>query len=63
MSKFVILQGIAEGNRFFTDFVEGHDYTRLEDGTVAYRIIGYAETIAEAQTKLYGRPFTTKAGT
>ena len=55
--KFILLQGIAEGNRFFTSYVEGQDHTKLEDGTVAYHIIGHAETVAEAQTKLYGYCF------
>jgi hypothetical protein len=29
----------------------------LEDGTVAYRILGYATSITEAQIKLYGLTF------
>jgi hypothetical protein len=55
-SKFVILRGIKEGNRFFTE--NTGDVTKLNDGTVAYTILGYADTSEEAQIALYGRSFT-----
>ena len=55
--KFILLQGIAEWNRFFTTCIEGQDHTKLEDGTVAYCVLGHAETVAEAQIKLYGRSY------
>ncbi len=43
-------------NRFFTTWKDdGHDYTKLADGTVAYEIIGYADTVENAQRILYGR--------
>jgi hypothetical protein len=58
--KFVILRGRAEGNRFYTTYVEGLDSTKLADGTVAYDIMSYADTAAEAQAKLgYGTHQTT----
>ena len=53
--KFVILEGIEEGNRFFSTHTPGEDETRLADGTLAYRILGYADTIAEAQLRLHGQ--------
>ena len=56
--KYIILEGLAERNRFFSGNSSFDDPTKLLDGTVAYRIIGYADTIAEAQIKLYGRSFT-----
>lgn len=57
-TKFVILQGIAERNRFFSTHCPEQDQTKLEDGTVAYRILGYAETVEQAQIFLYGRSYT-----
>lgn len=51
MNKFVILEGIKEGNRFYTQ-TDGNDPTKLADGTTAYRAIDYAETDEEAQAKL-----------
>lgn len=52
MHKFVILEGIKEGNRFFTMYDPTRDYRYLKDGTVAYNIVGYADTIQEAQLKI-----------
>jgi hypothetical protein len=57
-SKYVILEGIDAGNRFFTANTQGKDQTRLADGTVAYTVLGYANTIREAQIFLYGVSFT-----
>lgn len=54
--KYVILEGLAEGNRFFTDVREDADQTKLQDGTIAYKVLAYAETIEAAQIFLYGRP-------
>jgi hypothetical protein len=53
--KFVVLQGLAERNRFFTSHVPGTDPTKLDDGTLAYRILGYAHSVEEAQVMLYGK--------
>ncbi len=52
--KFVILKGLREGNRFFSTNSE-EDPRYLVDGTLAYKILGYADTVEEAQIKLYGR--------
>lgn len=52
-AKFVLLQGIKEYNRFFTPNT-GEDPTKGENGEVWYRIIGYADSVEEAQNKLYG---------
>ena len=58
--KFVLLGGVLAGvnfgNRFFTPNIGG-DPTRLADGRVAYEVLGYADTVAEAQMKLYGRVY------
>jgi len=53
--KFVILQGLEEGNRFFTENVEGQDPTKGGNGETWYRVVGYADSVEEAQTILYGR--------
>ena len=42
---------------FFTTYTEGEDPTKLADGTVAYEIIDFADTVSEAQIKLYGRTY------
>jgi len=60
--KYVLLQGITESNfglRFFT----GNSYpdpTKGKNEETWYKVIGYAETMAEAQTKLYGKSYTTR---
>lgn len=54
-TKFVILQGVEEGNRFFTSWKnDGENYTLLADA-VAYRILAYTETVEAAQIFLYGK--------
>lgn len=58
--KFILLEGLEEGNRFIT--VNNPDKSddqkcRLVDGTLAYKIIGYANSVKDAQIKLYGRTF------
>lgn len=56
----IILQNQdAPYGRFFTTLSDepGDDQTRLNDGTVAYTVLGYAATTAEAQMALYGRVF------
>ena len=51
-SKFVLLQGEA-GNKFFC--LNGDDDpTKSADGATIYKIVGYADTVEEAQIKLYG---------
>lgn len=55
MPKYVVLEGIQEGNKFYTGYTEGRDHTKLNDGTVAYKVLGFADTDAEAQKILgYG---------
>ena len=57
-AKYAIFQGIDEGNRFFSTNCPDTDQTRLDSGEVAYIILGYANTIAEAQQYLYGKVST-----
>lgn len=43
---------------FITTNVPGQDQTKLWDDTVAYEILGYADSVGEAQVKLFGRSYT-----
>lgn len=54
--RFVILEGIEHHNRFFTMY-SGGDPTKSDTGGTWYKILGYADTVSEAQIKLYGRDF------
>lgn len=54
MPKYVCLEGIQEQNRFYTMHDENRDERKLHDGTIAYKILGYAETDEEARVILYG---------
>jgi hypothetical protein len=61
--EFIILQGIEAGNSFFT--MNTPTETEIEkctvhDGTIAYRILGYADTVYDAQMFLYGDSEYTK---
>jgi hypothetical protein len=59
--QFVILRGILEENyfdKFFSGYTPGNDPTKLIDGRTAYRVLGYADTVAEAQMFLDGRTYT-----
>jgi len=61
--EFIILQGIEAGNSFF--IMNTPTETELEkctvhDGTIAYRVLGYADTIYDAQMFLYGNSEYTK---
>jgi hypothetical protein len=47
-AKFVSLEGIDIGNRFWTGNNPDEDPTKLYDGTVAYRVLGYANTPEDA---------------
>jgi hypothetical protein len=49
--KFVILEGIKEGNRFYTTNTS-KDPTRGNTGEVWYKILGYVDTPEEAVEKL-----------
>ena len=56
--KFVLLEGFAVRNRFFTinDPNEPFEEKRkLKNGDVVYSVLGFADTVKEAQIKLYGR--------
>ena len=53
--KFVILIGFQLFNSFFCVNSKNEDPRFSADGKLWYRIIGYAETVEEAQKKLYGR--------
>ena len=46
--SLVALEGIEHGNKFFTSN-DDRDPTKLHDGTIAYKILGYADTVEEAQ--------------
>lgn len=54
MKQYVCLEGIEYGNRFFTMNDETRDASKLSDGTVVYKILGYADTCEEAQKIIYG---------
>ena len=53
--EFVLLKGIEQGNRFFTSNHIRPE--RIWNGKTAYEIIGFADTIEEAQQKLYNRTY------
>lgn len=70
-SPFVILQSLEicdvcliphPVSTFITTNDPKTDPTILANGTVAYKVLGYANSIAEAQTKLYGRSYTKENG-
>jgi|GEM_PF-4219230 hypothetical protein len=51
--QYVVLEGLKEGNRFYT--TAGAEETedsiiRLNDGTVTYKILGFADTDEEARS-------------
>jgi hypothetical protein len=46
-AEFVCLEGIKQGNRFYSTNSR-KNVTKLSNGTVAYRVIGYANTSEEA---------------
>lgn len=54
--KFVILRGIKHGNTCFCLNSET-DPRYSATGELWYDIIGYADTVEEAQIKIYGRAF------
>lgn len=62
-----IYQGVLPENsndRFFSSLVYGQtedQMVRMFDGTVAYKILGYAKDVDEAQIALYGRTFPRMA--
>jgi hypothetical protein len=50
--QFVILRNIESGERFFSNNTMGWDPRMLHDGTIAYAIVGYADSVEEAQRRL-----------
>lgn len=57
--KFVILQGLERGNRFFTSNCD-KDPRITADGKISYKILGFADTVEEAQTLLYGEDWVKR---
>ncbi len=55
--KYVILEAIGIGSRFFSPH-DGSDPTKLSDGSVAYKVLGYANCVHDAQVTLYGECFS-----
>ena len=47
-AKYVSLEGIEMGNRFWSGNDPDRDQTKLANGEVAYRILGYADTPEDA---------------
>lgn len=47
--EFVCLEGIKYGNRFFSTHTPGSDPTKLANGETAYKVLGFANTMLEAQ--------------
>jgi hypothetical protein len=59
--KYVLMQGITDDNwlcRFYTLNTPEKDQTRGYTGEVWYQIIGYADSIEDAQMQLYGRTYS-----
>lgn len=54
--KFVVLEGIKNGNRFYSTNVPGEDQTKSATGETWYRVLGYADTSEEAQAILWPNP-------
>lgn len=52
--QFVVLEGITHGNRFYSCNSKDGDPTKLKDGKVAYRVIGYADTPDDALAIIRG---------
>ena len=55
-SPYIMLQGLKLGNRFITsnDITESEEEKcKLNTGETVYRILGYADSIEEAQHKLW----------
>ena len=55
--ELIILEGIEQGNRFFSMNTPEEDGRFLADGRLVYKILGYADTTDEAQLKLYGSTY------
>lgn len=51
---YVVLEGIAQGNRFWSSNDPNRDETKLNDGTTAYRVLAYCDTGDEANCVIEG---------
>lgn len=58
-TKFILLEGLEFGNRFFTTYISMMIQTTLSTGEVAYKVLGYAASVEEAQIALYGRSYVS----
>lgn len=54
--KFVVLEGLKHGNRFYSTNTPGEDPTKSAKGETWYKVIGYADTVEEAERILYPNP-------
>lgn len=53
---FVCLEGLKEGNQFYTSYSLGDEPGKLGNGEVAYKVLGYADSSEEALGVLgYGK--------
>ena len=59
-TAYVLLEGLKHGNRFFSPYIKGEDPTKSANGETWYRILGYTNTIREAQIELYGYAVTER---
>jgi len=56
-SQYVVYRGLEQGNKFFSTNNPNEpesEKVKLLDGTVAYEILGYADTGDEARQIIYG---------
>ena len=62
-AKYILYCGLEQGNTFFSmnnPKESKYKAVRLYTGEIAYKIIGYANTVKEAQIKLYGYSSTER---
>lgn len=62
-AKYVLLEGLQLGNKFFSSISSNKtedSVVRLNSGEIAYKIIGYANTVKDAQIQLYGFSVTER---
>lgn len=50
----VCLEGLQQGNRFFTSNTQGSDPTKSDEGETWYKVLAYCDTAKEAQSVIYG---------
>lgn len=57
-SPYVVYRGLEQGNKFYSTNTVSEpesEKVKLNDGTVAYEILGYADTPEEARVIIWGR--------